>query len=929
MSSEYTDLTKEKKQLKPVPGPKDGGEEGENNVEQTSTAERDLPSVENVAVQPTVVAPAPGPVMTKEVPVEVQQPTEQQVVVNNDQNVSETPKPEDEVQQKNNISTENQVVTQNTNTTPTNTEKQAVDTYDPDAPYQWAYDEARGVEHNKAAANLGMSGVVNYGNRRMVSGAELDAAGYKGYDSDEAKAFSDSLHTVSAPWGKHSVSLTPITNSGKVIPADKFNKYLKYLYYKSNGDEKKAAYFDDPKNGGYGVLLGVDLSKDNLAQLDRLNYSYYNTPGHDRMKEGYKKKYGGGQYDLAAAKKSIEDYYKDKPREQWLPKDAALYDAVTELMTEASAPPLDDVQTNTTTQWKAPGQRTSQVATTTSAPATGVQPTNTGTNATNTGTVANTANVAPSTTTTTNNGGIADMNVKPRLAQTDEEEVQSDIRYKPMVEYLSKMDATQLQKVIDNNSDNPDLSARIAVAAAKAVQSARYNGVQSGNSISDLRLDPRKGVSTTGTVSAEDIEKENEKAKEEQRRAAKQNLTNNKELNKGNVNVGNLPVVSKKRMEEAGWSDVDGDTSMHLQIRTIKDSKGNEHQIAINPILEYGGILTPEEVNQYVSILDGRDNFLEFDKSFHNAIVSTDMTPEKAKELGALVKSAYEGQLPSVTSSTEDSGFDITKDPEYQKLDKEHKEKLKEIEDERRRQLDPNESMMAKLSRENKESLEAEGLDPESEKRRQKRRRTESLIANIGDLLQGIINSVGTLRGAKSAELSSLSASQRATFEKEDEKLDKRRAALEKNYKDLIAKAEAAGKSSLDKMVKEAAELNKRMWDYHIAAKKAYTSDKNKREAELEKRKLMAQGEAVKYKLREAMEEKRTTEANKRKSYATDEDIRKQAHAGKVRMAVSDHSASNQKSVARYKKSLSGGSRGGHHGGGSHGRSTHTHRATR
>lgn len=128
------------------------------------------------------------------------------------------------------------------------------------------------------------------------------------------------------------------------------------------------------------------------------------------------------------------------------------------------------------------------------------------------------------------------------------------------------------------------------------------------------------------------------------------------------------------------------------------------------------------------------------------------------------------------------------------------------------------------------EEEKAAGLDKESEERRRKRSRTSRLIANIGDILQGFANLAGTWYGAKSSELTSLSAAQGQAEKDADAIREKRRATIQKNYEDSMAKIYKEMDKDLSQYLAEVKSATDRYHKYMDNTAKENLRTKHRRE---------------------------------------------------------------------------------------------------
>ena len=92
----------------------------------------------------------------------------------------------------------------------------------------------------------------------------------------------------------------------------------------------------------------------------------------------------------------------------------------------------------------------------------------------------------------------------------------------------------------------------------------------------------------------------------------------------GNVDVVARPLIDAAELVKAGWEDAgEGIASVFSSDFTIVDSMGNEHNILVTPILPDGSVLSPQEMDSYVSeALNGVDDILAADSL--NIVVGID-----------------------------------------------------------------------------------------------------------------------------------------------------------------------------------------------------------------------------------------------------------------------------------------------------------------
>lgn len=211
---------------------------------------------------------------------------------------------------------------------------------------------------------------------------------------------------------------------------------------------------------------------------------------------------------------------------------------------------------------------------------------------------------------------------------------------------------------------------------------------------------------------------------------------------------------------------------------------------------------------------------------------------------------------------------------------------------------------------ENKKSLEDAGLTEEDEKRIEKRHRTQRIIANIGDILQGFANLAGAWYGAKSSNLTSLSGAVGEAQKEVRAEREKRREKLEKNYQDLLAQLKKDGDTDIAQRVAALKAANDRV---NKITDNFYT-EQNK----LRNRKKEQEHATEEYGKRQKT---LTEESGKREANKTDETIKRQNNQGKVKQGevaariagqayVAQVRGTESRKTAAYKKSLGGSGKG-------------------
>lgn len=277
----------------------------------------------------------------------------------------------------------------------------------------------------------------------------------------------------------------------------------------------------------------------------------------------------------------------------------------------------------------------------------------------------------------------------------------------------------------------------------------------------------------------------------------------------GNQDLLTIKPVSKRDMVAAGWTMFsqypDDEIYVHPIQQVIVDKDGKEHTVIMSPITKDGDILSPDDFDVYVDSLQHSKNILEADEK-DGLILKFDAEDGDGEDIYNDITAWHLGQSDKDETQGKPLG-ELYKDETERQLVETADKALKDAQDFYDKYLGPNASWMQAATKANQDKLKEEGLDEESEKRLEKRRRTASLIANIGDLLQGFANLAGTWYGAKSSDLTSLSAARGAAGDKEDAKRQKRRdeiqnnlAKTKKEYEDYYMKQYSDMKKAHERM---------------------------------------------------------------------------------------------------------------------------------
>lgn len=305
----------------------------------------------------------------------------------------------------------------------------------------------------------------------------------------------------------------------------------------------------------------------------------------------------------------------------------------------------------------------------------------------------------------------------------------------------------------------------------------------------------------------------------------------------GNLDPLSVKPVSKEDMEKAGWnSPLYGDmVRAHPVRQTIVDGDGNKHIVVMSPIRKDGEIIPADEFEDYVEALQSSDDIMGDDRDGYRLIIKYDASP---------------GDEDNLFYSLPDADLDVSDDEEEEptgevkeysytndytdETDRMLAERVKKIEDRNAKYAeymkDPNNSLRSVIEKAAQDQLKEEGLDPESEERLKRRRRTSGIIANIGDILQGFANMVGAWYGANSAKLSSLSAAAREGSEKQDAARQKRRDEIMKNRESALLRVEKDLDKTMQEYIKELDKANNNLLTYRMFTGKEAQRAKNREE---------------------------------------------------------------------------------------------------
>ena len=391
------------------------------------------------------------------------------------------------------------------------------------------------------------------------------------------------------------------------------------------------------------------------------------------------------------------------------------------------------------------------------------------------------------------------------------------------------------------------------------------------------------GTPEQPTITEQGLSEEEKKVKEE----AKQSLQL-KYSDGSNRNLFEFPVVSEAKMVESGWTGATGKGNqiLHPVMVTIKDGEGNEHQVLMTPIMSVGGngvVMTQDDFKSYVDNLNDMNDIKAADERGGNLIIKMDATDDDLKALDELQAEIVKGEQPSIKTIEEEEKANTEEDP----VIKDYAEKIKEAQDSLKAAeeilADPSKSPKGWFVEQNEKNKKE--FDEETE-RIKKKNRGSKIVANIGDLLQILLNSTGVFLGANSAELSSMSA---ATNKAEKEQLTLR----EKRRDELLSNMDKTYSNFVKGLQKDADDWRKYLYDLNKGLSR-YKADTAKAFRDAKLKDAQKKQETVQQVIR------RTAEYKGRESLAkfqSDLRMKEKTHAGNVQKEVNAEKLAGQKEL--------------------------------
>jgi hypothetical protein len=280
-------------------------------------------------------------------------------------------------------------------------------------------------------------------------------------------------------------------------------------------------------------------------------------------------------------------------------------------------------------------------------------------------------------------------------------------------------------------------------------------------------------------------------------------------------------------------------------MKKIKDSKGNVHKVIMTPICPDGSILSPDELKEYAESLEGADNILLGDT--HGIIIKVDGTNQDLDEMDDLLKKAMKGELVSEMSEDEEEKYNMENDKARNAMVEETARLQKEYDELYAKVNNPDYKPKSVALDAAEGRLKKHDEDTAATK---KKFRTQRIIANIGDVLQGFANLAGTWYGAKSSTLTSISG---AVGEAQDKILtarEKRRDELVKSIEKIQDKIKTSDEKDLRAFVRRLDDAKARLLKYDADTAKANRAARDRRDLERERTKQQNQRRAIENKMK-------------------------------------------------------------------------------
>jgi len=221
---------------------------------------------------------------------------------------------------------------------------------------------------------------------------------------------------------------------------------------------------------------------------------------------------------------------------------------------------------------------------------------------------------------------LSDLRIKGERNQLKREQMEREQAFRKELEDLQKQRQDYIKSQAELYKQIFDEKQKLEKTKNPKYQEQKYEGsaqqqqdmlaiVRDANKIiADINVDdivsnPAKALETL-TAKENELQASIAKAKDEA--IAQMNALNLV----GNVDLLNRPVVDALKLTEAGWGDQgEGTSSTFARSYTIADANGTSHNVLITPILPDGSVLSPQEIDEYITkMLSGKDILQADDK---------------------------------------------------------------------------------------------------------------------------------------------------------------------------------------------------------------------------------------------------------------------------------------------------------------------------
>lgn len=697
------------------------------------------------------------------------------------QNWSGTPDAENGVQQNNNFPTDNQAVSNTQNAN-------GAQTSNGEAQPLFMSDPALRKEYETEVNSWGLNGNVDMYARPMVSSEKMQKAGYSDVPNGSTATIYTQTYSFGKRRGKGANGEDLYEHSVIITPISGAGKVYSpkalgdYLDWLLRESKGDPAKMIALDKEKAGLLVGIDAPEGTEEKIHKAHEKYYL----------------GGQKEADA--QGVNNNTGDENGKNTT-SDANTANADTTPTTDGTSTPNNatsatNVGTNNT---DVDAQNTNNVNTSDTQNTNGVQSAVKGENNAN---VAN-ANGANNADNSVNNANAANASSAPSATANTVPSVQDYARLRPST-----------LRVMAEIETDPEKKKNIeaAIAAKKEAPSA------------------------TTESKAPELTDEEKKDKEASTAVLKD------KYGKAHFKIDGRRKATEADMREQGWNAV-GDQTVYPIIEKIKDKDGKVHKVLMTPIYADGSVLSQDDYKAFVETLDGFDDADDLlDRDTHGIIIKLDADDGDVDEIDDLTKKALKGELVKDMYAEADEEYDPDKSAARRNM-VESKERIERKIAEINEQLkDPEKSLRSVALEEKQKALD--DID-EGIKKIEKRKKTAGIIAGIGDILQGFANLAGTIYGANSMQLSSLSAASRSAYERELTKQEKRREEIVKNLAKIKDDLRKNKDTELSEWVKQLKDINKEILKFDADAEKAFRNARLKRKEKSEESKAQNQRRAV------------------------------------------------------------------------------------